>query len=125
MSKLWHADLLKAKVSIGHVAAGDTVWWHPDLVHGVDDVHDGTCAANVLYIPAAPMCVKNARYLSKQRDCLIAAITPPDFPTVRTQPFSIEPHELSTVARQQLGLDRSQPQTYATATSGVIPRATT
>jgi len=31
---------------------GDTVWWHPDLVHAVEKKHSGHQNSSVFYIPA-------------------------------------------------------------------------
>jgi hypothetical protein len=37
----WHSLLLRAKIPVGRVEAGDTVWWHPDIIHGVEAEHQG------------------------------------------------------------------------------------
>ena len=47
-----------------------------------------------------------ASYLGRQRDHFLAGITPPDVPLQRTQPFSLESSELSTIGLQQMGLKR-------------------
>ena len=75
----WHADLLPALVSIPHVEPGDTVWWHPDVVHAVEDEHRGKGYSNVMYIGAAPHCAKNAAFLEKQKPAFIAGRSSPDF----------------------------------------------
>mmetsp|Transcript_2363 Transcript_2363/g.4895 ORF Transcript_2363/g.4895 Transcript_2363/m.4895 type:complete len:137 (-) Transcript_2363:529-939(-) len=77
----WHACLLRAKVSIGHVNPGDTVWWHPDIIHAVEQEHLGTNESNVFYIGATPLCPLNARYLARQRTCFKNGDAPPDFPS--------------------------------------------
>lgn len=59
--------------------AGDTVWWHPDVVHGVEETHSGPDASNVIYVVAAPMCKQNARYLVRQREAFRNGARPPDF----------------------------------------------
>ena len=33
--------LLRAKLPVGHVDPGDSVWWHPDVIHGVEALHQG------------------------------------------------------------------------------------
>ncbi|MEM8540974.1 MAG: YbiU family protein, partial [Pseudomonadota bacterium] len=48
----WHADILEGLVSIPTVNPGDTVWWHPDIIHSVADEHAGNDYANVIYIGA-------------------------------------------------------------------------
>ena len=52
----WHATLMPALSPIPLVQPGDTVWWHPDIVHGVEDLHRGQGYSNVIYIGAAPWC---------------------------------------------------------------------
>ena len=37
----YHSVLLRALVSIPKVYPGDAVWWHPDVVHAVEDKHHG------------------------------------------------------------------------------------
>jgi len=66
-------------VSIPRVEPGDTVWWHPDVIHAVEDKHCGHEASNVIYIGAAPWCEKNARFLRKQADCFLTGRSSPDF----------------------------------------------
>ena len=75
----WHHALLEAEVSIPRVEPGDTVWWHPDVIHAVEDKHCGHEASNVIYIGAAPWCEKNARFLRKQADCFLTGRSSPDF----------------------------------------------
>ena len=43
----YHAKLLRAYVPISEVGPGDTVWWHPDVIHGVEDVNNNTGYSNV------------------------------------------------------------------------------
>ena len=45
---------------IPKVQPGDTVWWHPDVIHAVEDHHQGSDYSNVMYIGAAPDCEKIA-----------------------------------------------------------------
>lgn len=75
----WHQPLLDCLVSIPHVEPGDTVWWHPDLIHAVEAEHRGSGVSSVIYIPGAPLCPKNARYARQQQDRFLAGRTPPDF----------------------------------------------
>jgi hypothetical protein len=75
----WHQPLIDNLVSIPHVEPGDTVWWHPDLIHGVEAEHRGTAVSSVIYIPGAPLCPKNARYAAQQRARFLDGRTPPDF----------------------------------------------
>ena len=43
----WHEKLLQAYVPIPTVEPGDTVWWHPDVIHGVEDHNKGPGYSNV------------------------------------------------------------------------------
>ena len=36
--KDYHGLLMRGYGSIPQMQAGDTVWWHPDVLHGVEDV---------------------------------------------------------------------------------------
>jgi len=54
----WHAELLEGLVSIPEVGPGDTVWWHSDVIHAVEDKHGGSGYSNVIYIGGAPWCDK-------------------------------------------------------------------
>lgn len=76
----WHADLLRALVPIPRVRPGDTVWWHPDLIHAVEPAHTGAAESNVIYIPAAPDCPRNRAFLARQWPAFLDGRSPPDFP---------------------------------------------
>eukprot|EP00293_Proteomonas_sulcata_P004216 CAMPEP_0184316096 /NCGR_PEP_ID=MMETSP1049-20130417/87972_1 /TAXON_ID=77928 /ORGANISM="Proteomonas sulcata, Strain CCMP704" /LENGTH=283 /DNA_ID=CAMNT_0026634931 /DNA_START=72 /DNA_END=923 /DNA_ORIENTATION=- len=104
----WHGPLLRGKIPVGHVDAGDSVWWHPDIIHGVESEHKGTHPSNVLYIPATPMCPQNAKYLVKQKEAFLNGDAPPGFPDLKLEKDSklkTTPDMLSTLGRQQLGLE--------------------
>ena len=45
---------------------GDTVFWHSDVVHAVENEHRGSGYSNVMYIASTPGCEKNTAYLAKQ-----------------------------------------------------------
>lgn len=75
----WHKLLLPALVSIPRVEPGDTVWWHPDVVHAVEDRHQGRGYSNVMYIGAAPYCAKNAAFLERQKAAFLKGESCPDF----------------------------------------------
>lgn len=75
----WHQDLLDGLVTIPTVNPGDTVWWHPDVVHSVANEHRGDEYANVIYIGASPVCAKNEAYARKQAEKFLAGRSAPDF----------------------------------------------
>jgi hypothetical protein len=75
----YHSLLLRGLVSIPKMNAGDTVWWHPDVVHAVEDLHSGTGYSNVVYVGSTPYCEKNLAYAQKQSKKFIEGKSPPDF----------------------------------------------
>ncbi|RAR61316.1 uncharacterized protein DUF1479 [Paraburkholderia unamae] len=80
ISPQWHAPLHQALSSIPLMQAGDTVFWHSDVIHAVEDAHRGTGYSNVMYIAAAPGCAKNDEYLKRQLPAFLKGESPPDFP---------------------------------------------
>jgi hypothetical protein len=76
----WHGPLQEALSSIPQMQAGDTVFWHSDVIHAVEDAHRGTGYSNVMYISAAPACAKNDAYLRRQLPAFLKGESPPDFP---------------------------------------------
>ncbi len=104
----WHEALLPALSPIPRVEPGDTVWWHPDVVHAVEDQHLGASYSNVIYVAAAPYCSKNAAYLERQKAAFLSGESAPD--------FGRENHEvtfegragledLTPLGRKQMGLE--------------------
>ncbi|MFQ5974581.1 MAG: YbiU family protein [Alphaproteobacteria bacterium] len=90
----FHAPLLRALVTIPEVQPGDTVWWHPDVIHGVEDRHQGRGYSNVMYIGAAPDCPKNRRHLELQKPRFLEGRSAPD--------FAAEDYEVDYVGRATL-----------------------
>lgn len=94
-------------MSIPRVEPGDTVWWHPDVIHAVEDEHGGQRYSNVMYIGAAPWCEKNARFLARQAESFLTGHSSPDF---APEDYEVEfrnralPEHLSELGKQQLGL---------------------
>ena len=75
----WHPDLMPGLLPIQTVAPGDTVWWHPDVVHAVGDEHTGDDYASVIYIGASPACTKNHAYTLRQAAYFQQGRSAPDF----------------------------------------------
>lgn len=75
----YHAPLYDAVSSIPHMEPGDTVFWHCDLIHAVENEHNGKGYSNVMYIASTPWCAKNSAYLARQLPAFLAGKTPPDF----------------------------------------------
>nr|WP_315428706.1 YbiU family protein [uncultured Albidiferax sp.] len=101
-----HALLLRAYGPIPKVNAGDTVWWHPDTIHGVEDKHQGSGYSNVIYIGAAPDCAKNQAFLAKQRPAFEVGKSSPDF---APEDYEVDfegrftPEDLTPLGRSQMG----------------------
>ncbi|KAF3992870.1 hypothetical protein FT663_00780 [Candidozyma haemuli var. vulneris] len=67
-------------VPVPAVRPGDMVFWHCDLIHAVDSVHQGTQDSSVFYIPSAPLCNINVKYAAVQRESFLKGLAGPDFP---------------------------------------------
>lgn len=106
-SPQWHAPLLQGLVSIPVVNPGDTVWWHSDVIHAVEDRHTGSGYSNVIYIGAAPWCDKNAAFARRQAAAFVEGRSSPDFaPEDYEVGFDARAREenLSPLGRMQMGL---------------------
>ncbi len=100
--------LFAALSSIPEVYPGDTVWWHPDVLHAVEKHNDADEYSNVMYIAAAPECVRNRRYQAMQCTGITTGMSPPDYPQVHAERDFINRAsvaDLSALGRQQMGLD--------------------
>ncbi len=103
----WHELALPALVSIPTAEPGDTVWWHSDVVHAVEDEHRGSQPAIVMYIGAAPYCGKNADFLPRQAKAFLDGRSCPDF---AAEDYEVDfvgrakPEDLSELGRRQMGL---------------------
>ena len=103
----WHALLLEGLTSIPLMQPGDTVFWHSDVVHAVENEHKGNGYSNVMYIGATVGCEKNSAYLAKQAPAFLSGTTPPDF---APDNFEVDFHgrateaDLTALGRSQLGL---------------------
>ena len=103
----WHALLKPAITPIPVVEPGDTVWWHSDIIHAVEDHHKGSGYSNVIYIGAAPYCAKNAAYLERQKAAFLAGKSAPDF---SAENFEVDfggratVSDLSELGKRQMGL---------------------
>jgi hypothetical protein len=65
--------------SLPLVRPGDYVLWHSDVIHAVDQSHNGTSDSSVLYIPVCPLTTKNAEALERQRERFLTGGISPDF----------------------------------------------
>ena len=107
-SPQWHQLVLDGLCSIPQMQPGDTVWWHPDVVHAVEDSHQGSGYSNVIYIGAAPYCGKNVAYQDKQLAAFRKGASSPDF---AAEDYELEyagrasEADLSELGRKQMGLD--------------------
>ena len=105
----YHAPLFRALSSIPLMRPGDTVFWHSDVIHAVEDVHRGKGYSNVMYIASAPSCAKNDAYLERQLPGFLEGKSPPDFPTDHFEVDFVGRatiDDLTPLGRAQMGLDR-------------------
>jgi Protein of unknown function (DUF1479) len=104
----WHAPLQRALGGIPDVRAGDSAWWHTDLLHAVAPVQDQKGWGNVMYIPAAPWCDRNERYASLVRSAFLDGSSPGDFPPEhyeREWPDRFPVEALNRTGRRALGME--------------------
>lgn len=104
----WHADLLEALTGIPDIQAGDSVWWHCDVIHSVAPVTDQKGWGNVMYIPAAPWCPRNQDYVTSVREAFLTGSSPSDFPDEHYERhwagrFTYD--QLNETGRRSLGFD--------------------
>jgi len=111
ISEHYHGMLIRALSSIPLMEPGDTVFWHTDVVHAVENEHNGTGYSNVMYIASAPGCAKNSAYLERQALSFLSGKTPPDF---APDDFEVDFTGRGTIAdltelgRAQLGITEEQ-----------------
>ena len=79
VSKEWHEPLIRGLCSIPKLQPGDTVWWHPDLIHSVEKKHEGKEYSNVMFVGATPYCEKNKKYIEIQKGNFLDGRSAPDF----------------------------------------------
>jgi Protein of unknown function (DUF1479) len=106
-STRWHPMLLRALTGIPDVQAGDSVWWHCDMIHSVAPVKNQQGWGNVMYIPAAPWCPRNEQYAPSVRDAFLTGSSPSDFPAEhyeRSWANRFQPQDLNGTGRRGLGL---------------------
>jgi len=105
----YHSLLREALSSIPLMEPGDTVFWHSDVVHAVENEHRGSGYSNVMYISSTPGCAKNTAYLAKQAPAFLSGKTPPDF---APDDFEVDftgrgtEIDLTPLGRSQLGLSQ-------------------
>ena len=107
INEKYHSLLLEGLISIPKMKPGDTIWWHPDVVHAVEEKHQGKNYSNVVYVGATPYCKKNIDYIKKQSKKFIEGKSPPDFAPEDYEvnyKGRVTVNDLSELAKKQLGL---------------------
>jgi len=110
VNEQYHSPLIKALSSIPLVEPGDTIFWHCDVIHAVENEHRGSGYSNVMYIPSAPGCAKNSFYLERQAVSFLTGKTPPDFPADNFEVNFVgrgTAAELDERGRAQLGISEA------------------
>lgn len=107
VNKDWHPDIYDAISTIQTVEPGDTVWWHPDVIHAVGNEHHGDEFASVIYIGASPACAKNKAYAHRQAVHFKDGRSAPDF---AAEDYEVEfkgratIDDLTELGKQQMGI---------------------
>ncbi len=108
MNQQYHAPLLRAQVPVPKVYPGDTVWWHPDVVHAVEDHNRSAGYSSVIYIGAAPDCAKNRAFQDLQKAAFLEGKSCPDF---APEDYEVDftgratVADLSPLGRKQMGFE--------------------
>jgi len=108
VSRKWHEPLLPALTGLPDIQAGDSVWWHCDMIHSVAPVTSQQGWGNVMYIPAAPWCPRNERYAESVRAAFLTGMSPSDFPAEhyeRDWDNRTRLTDLNPTGRRGLGID--------------------
>lgn len=103
----WHGILMDAVSAIPNVQPGDSVWWHCDMIHSVAPVQNQQGWGNVMYIPGAPWCSKNAEYATEVHKAFLLGHSPPDFPDENYEANwsdRFQEKDLNETGRRSLGL---------------------
>lgn len=101
-----HALLIEGLCSLPELQAGDTVWWHPDVVHAVEPTNQSNHNSSVIYLGIAPDCKRNRTYLQSQMTSFVDGLSPPDFPAIHAEKTFVHratPEKLSELGAQQMG----------------------
>jgi hypothetical protein len=118
----YHSLLLEALSSIPLMEPGDTVFWHSDVVHAVENEHQGSGYSSVMYIASIPGCAKNTAYLARQAPAFLSGRTPPDF---APDDFEVDfkgrgtEADLTPLGRSQLGLTQKADREQRNLTSAL------
>ena len=108
VNKEYHSLLLEGLISIPIMKPCDTVWWHPDVVHAVEEKNLGKNYSNVFYVGSTPYCKKNLDYVRKQAKKFLKGESPPDF---AAEDFEtnykgrIKIENLTPLAKKQLAIE--------------------
>jgi len=76
----YYSKILEGLVTIPPVEPGDTVFWHCDLIHAVEEEHRGEGDSSVFYIGTVPLCEKNLKYARENIHNFEKGLSPTDFP---------------------------------------------
>ena len=109
VNKDYHSLLLEGLISIPEMMPGDTIWWHPDVVHAVEDHHLGKNYSNVIYVGTTPYCKKNYDYVKKQSKKFLSGKSPPDFAPEDYEvnyKGRVQLKDLKSLAKKQLALEK-------------------
>ena len=87
---------------------GDTVFWHPDVIHAVEFSNTSTHHSSVLFLGVAPDCARNRYYQQSQLACFADGLSPPDYPAVNAESSykgRAALSDLDSLGRRLMGMD--------------------
>lgn len=84
ISKLYN-ELYAAQTTIPDLAPGDTVWWHPDVIQGIESTKRANRLSQLHFLSATPICKKNIKYLGSQWQCMNIGRSPTDFSDIQME----------------------------------------
>ena len=82
-----HGPLLQGLCGLPTMYPGDTIWWHPDVMHAVEFANESLSRSSVMFMGAAPDCDRNRAHLNQQLRAFERGLSPPDFPAVHAEQY--------------------------------------
>ncbi|KAI1342308.1 DUF1479-domain-containing protein, partial [Xylariaceae sp. FL0016] len=96
-----HLEQQKSMVSVQKVHPGDFMYWHCDLAHEVENMHNGTEDSSVMYIASTPLCAYNLENMLRMRANFRDVEPPADFYLDLGGPYEMEKEHDDHGAREE------------------------
>lgn len=111
LTKSEHQLLFDGLCSLPTLAPGDSVWWHPDVVHAVEFANNSAVQSSVMFLGVAPDCARNRRYTAEQQVAFERGHSPPDFEPVHAEQHyqgRAQQRHLTETGRALMGITTSE-----------------